>query len=214
MMKDKYVNGMDGIKADEAFKQSIIRSATIHSGTSKTSAWTFRRKIMTTVLSCVIILLIATLGPLLVNRGDPATPSPLYSGFMVTAYAADGVPVVVQPGVEFPLGQYSLYMSSVPGFPIKLAAEGADTIEVRATEGQLLLWNPADGKVILSNTKAIVKPGDTVYWSPPTDKSIQYTVSDSSLEITAFKGSTKLGSSSIQVLSQDHITYTGKLVSK
>ncbi|MEK4852579.1 hypothetical protein NST04_22200 [Paenibacillus sp. FSL H7-0756] len=181
----------------------------------KTSVWTFRRKIMTTVLSCVIILLIAIGGPLLVNSGETATPSSLYSGFIVTAYAADGVTVAVQPDVDFPLGQYSLYMSSVPGFPIKLAAEGADTIQVRATEGQLLLWNPADGKVILQNSKAIVKPGDTVYWSPPlTDKSVQNTVSDSSLEITAIKDNTKLGSSSIQVHSQDHITYTGKLVYK
>lgn len=212
MMKHKYVQGMNEIKADEALKQTIIRRVTNNSGTPKTSAWTFRRKIMTTVLSCVIILLIAIWGPLLVNSGDPANPSPVYSGFMVTAYAADGAPVAVQPDVEFPLGKYSMFMSSVPGFPLTLVAEGADRIELQASEGELLLWNPADSKILPQRQAAAVQSGDTIYWSPIADGSSQPAATDGILEVTAYRDNHKLGSTLIQIHTQDHIFYSAKLM--
>ncbi|WP_339224714.1 hypothetical protein [Paenibacillus sp. FSL H8-0332] len=203
MMKHKY-----------DFKQSIIRRVRVNSSVSKSPAWSLRRRFTAVTLSCLLLLILAALGPLLVRSTNQANPAVLFNGFMVTAYAADGVPVAVQPDVEFPLGKYSMFMSSVPGFPLTLVAEGADRIELQASEGELLLWNPADSKILPQRQAAAVQSGDTIYWSPIADGSSQPAATDGILEVTAYRDNHKLGSTVIQIHTQDHIFYSGKLVYK
>lgn len=214
MMKNKYVNGMNEMHADDAFKQSFIRRVSLNSGASPTPFWSLRRRFTVIASSCMIILLLAIGGPLLDRNGNQANPSILYKGFTVTAYAGEGVPLVVQPDVEFPLGRYSVFMSSVPGFPINIVADGADTIDLQASEGELLMWNPADSKVIPQGQHATVKSGDTIYWSPLTDNSSPSAAAESILEISAYRDTRQLGSTMFQIQSQDHITYTGLMLER
>ncbi|MBO2942922.1 hypothetical protein JJQ72_02880 [Paenibacillus sp. F411] len=213
MMRSKYVNGMNEVKADDDLKQLIIRKAKSSANAPHTAAREFRKTVATITVSCLIILLLAIGGPLVLRNGDQANPSTLFSGFVVTAYAADGAPLVVKPDVEFPLGEYSMLMSSVPGFPVTIASEGTEKIELQTSEGQLLLWNPEDSKVIPQGKKATIKSGENIYWTPlVNDDPSQSATTDSILEINAYKDSTKIGSTKIEIKSEDQIIYKGKLI--
>jgi hypothetical protein len=211
-MRTKYVNGMNGIKVDDELKQSIFSKVSSSAAVPQTGARSFRSKVAMISAACVIVFLLIIGGPLFFHNGDQANPSTIFSGFMVTAYAADGAPLMVKPDVDFLLGQYSMFMSSVPGFPVKIVSKDADKIEVRASEGQLLLWNPKDSKVIPQGKKATFKSGDTIYWTPLVEGQSQGAIG-SMLEITAYNDKKKIGSSAIEIKSEDHVTYKGKLTS-
>lgn len=214
-IRTKYVNGMNEIKADDELKQTIINKASMSAAVPRTVDRAFRKKVAMIAVSCILIFLLAIGGPLVLHNGDQANPSTLFSGFVVTAYEADGVPLVVKPGVDFPLGQYSMFMSSVPGFPITIASKDTDKIELRTSEGQLLLWNSADSKVIPQGKEATVKSGDTIYWTPLVEgDQTQSAATESILEITAYKDMNKLGSSMIEIKSKDHNMYKGKLINE
>jgi hypothetical protein len=205
---------MNEIKATDELKQTIISQAGMNTIVPQTAARPFRSKLAVIAVSCMIIFLLAIGGSIVVHNQDQANPSALFSGFVVTAYAADGTPLVVKPDVDFPLGQYSMLMSSVPGFPVKITSKDADKIELQTSEGQLLLWNPKDSIVIPQGKKATFKSGDTIYWTPLVEGDQIQAVDHSKLEITAYKDMKKLGSSTIEIKSEDHIMYKGKLTNE
>lgn len=209
-MRTKYVNGMNEIMVNDELKQSIISKVSSSTAASQKGARTFRSTVFMISAACVIVFLLIIVGPLILHNGDQTNsgPSTVFNGFVITAYAADGTSVVVKPDVDFPLGQYSMFMSSVPGFPVTIVSKDADQISLRTSEGELLLWNPSDAKVIHHGEEAIVKSGDTIYWSPSVDKQV---VTESMLEITAYKDKKKLGSNVIEIKSEDHVTYKGKV---
>lgn len=207
--RTKYINGMNEIKVDNSLKQSIINKSGMNTSILDT-ARTYRVAMI--AVSCMIIFLLAIGGRFVLHNGDQASLSGLFSGFVVTAYAADGSPLVVKPDIDFPLGQYSMIMSSVPGFPITIACKDTEIIIVRSSEGQLLLWNPADSKVKHLGKQVTVRSGDTIYWSPLVEGNHSPTVATQSvLQITAYKDHTKLGNSTIEIKSDEHHKYKGKL---
>lgn len=211
-IRTKYVNGMNEIKADNELKQRIINKSITSAAVPRSVARTFRSKAAMTAVSCMIIFLLAVGGPLVLHNKDQENPATLFSGFVVTAYAADGAHLVVKPDVAFPLGQYSMYMSSVPGFPITIGSKDVEKIEVRTSEGQLLLWNPADPIVKHQGKEATVKSGDTIYWSPMVEGDpSQSAATEGIIEITAYKDMKKLGSSRIEIKLEDDYMYKGKL---
>jgi hypothetical protein len=204
------VKEMNGIKMDDELKQSIISKIGSSSTFPQIRVRTFRSKVAMISTACVIVFLLIIGGPLILLNGNQTNsgPSTLFSGFVITAYAADGTPLVVKPDVDFPLGQYSMFMSSVPGFPVTIVSKDADQISLRTSEGELLLWNSSDSKVIHQGEEAIVKSGDTIYWSPLVDGQV---ATESMFEITAYKDKKKLGSTVIEIKSEDHVTYKGKV---
>lgn len=207
-MRSKYVKEMNGIKVDDELKQSIISKISSSSTVPQIRVRSFRSKIAMISAACVIVILLIIGGPLILNNGDQTNSgqSALFNGFVITAYAADGTPLVVKPDVDFPLGQYSKFMSSVPGFPVTIVSKDADQISLRTSEGELLLWSPSDSKVKYKGKEAIVKSGDTIYWSPLVDEQV---ATESMLEITVYKDKKKLGSNVIEIKSDDHGTYKG-----
>ncbi|NIK68643.1 hypothetical protein [Paenibacillus sp. BK720] len=114
------------------------------------------------------------------------------------------------PEVAFPLAEYTLFMSSVPGFPITISNNEATRIIVRSSEGDLLFWKSSDGKVNAQGNKVLVKPGETIYWSPLTEENkVQY---KTIIKFTAYNRNNKLGSTSIEISSDDKYVYRGKLI--
>ncbi|WP_426450629.1 hypothetical protein ACP26L_01140 [Paenibacillus sp. S-38] len=213
-MRTKYVNEMNEIKVDDELKQTIINNASMSTAVLQRETRAFRRKVAMIAVSCIAILLLAIGGPLILHDKNHDNPSTLFSGFVITAYAADGAPLVVKPDVDFPLGQYSSFMSSVPGFPVTIVSKEADKIEVRTSEGELLLWdNKEDFKVRSQGKVATFKSGDTIYWTPVVvgDQKI---VDESILEISAYKDMKKLGSSKIEIKLGNHNMYNAKLINE
>ncbi|OWA36853.1 hypothetical protein B9G55_01885 [Saccharibacillus sp. O16] len=214
-MSNKYVKAMEEIEAGEDLKQAILRQARQGALETQAPTGTFRRKRgMVAAVSLVFVLLFLTLFNF--RTPDPARPVSLWGGFTVTAYAANGAPVAVRPDVEFPLGKYSVFMSSVPGLPITLDAEGANRLEIRASQGQLLLWNPSDGQVKNQGNHTEIEAGGTLYWSPLSEeegekKQPAIIADPSTLNITAYQDGQKLGSASIEIKWEDGSEYTAKL---
>lgn len=208
-MKSRYVEGIDGIKMDDALKQSMMNN--IYAPQERVRS--FRSKITMISTAVIMVSLLIFGGSYIVKMGDPATsgPSPFFQGFVITAYAADGTPLVVKPDVVFPLGQYLMTMSSVPGFPITIDAKDADQIRLRISEGELLLWSSSNSKVRSQGNETTVKSGDTIYWSPSANGKV---AAESMLEITAYKDMEKLGSSFIEIKSEDQATYKGRVLNR
>lgn len=53
----------------------------------------------------------------------------------------------MQQMMDLQLGQYSIFMNSVPGLPISIVYNHSDKIELEVTEGQLLMWGKAVAQV-------------------------------------------------------------------
>ncbi len=209
-MRDEYVKAIDEIKASEEFKQSMIRSmSTVRQETrneeKRKSGRNVRGRIVMVTVSCAILLLLAISASLVLRPDSRAT---VFDGFTVTVYAADGTAVPVKPNVEFPLGEYSMLMSQVPGFPVTVSSEDGDRIRIQASEGELLLWNPADSKVLIQGSKATVQSGETFYWSPSAEGA--QSGAAGTLEITAYRQETKIGSAEIEIKSENGQVYKGE----
>ena len=189
MMRTKYVDGMNEIKVDDDLKQSMISRAVTNDAEPRIRARSFRSKTAIFAAACMIVILLAIGGPFILHNEDQTNKhtSALFSGFIITAYAADDAPLKVKPDVDFPLGQYSGFMSSVPGFPITISSKDADEIRLQTSEGELLRWTPSASKVIKEGKEATVKSGDTIYWSPLVEGSQSQAALESNLEITAYK---------------------------
>ncbi len=211
MMRTKYVDGMNEIKVDDELKQSIISRAVTNDVEPRIRARSFRSKTAMFAAACMIVILLAIGGPFILHNADQTNTSALFSGFVITAYAADDAPLKVKPDVDFPLGQYSGFMSSVPGFPITISSKDADEIRLQTSEGELLRWTPSTSKVIKEGKEATVKSGDTIYWSPLVEGSQSQAALESTLEISAYRNNKKLGSSTIEITREDYIWYKGKL---
>lgn len=210
-IRTKYVNEMNGIKADEEFKNTIISQVISSTDGSLTVARKLRSKVAMVVASCLVVFLLAIGTQLIFHKGDKDS-SGLYKRLVITAYAADGAPILVSPDVDFPLGQYSMNMSSVPGIPITITCKDADKISLRTSEGTLLLWNPWGGsRVIPLGQETTVKSGITIYWNPVAESDLSKVAIESLIDLSAYKDKKKLGSSTIEIKSQDRITYKGKL---
>lgn len=211
---NKYIGGMNEIKADDELRRAIISSVRQASGNKHHPFFTRTRAIAVVVAVSVLCIAGWYGWSALEQDGGPQSAHrarALFDGFVLTAYAADGTPVEVKPDISFPLGHYGLTMSSVPGFPLKIAADQADSITLKATDGAFLLWTPPASRVIDKGRQLDIRPGDTVYWSPLSDTNDK-PATESRLEIEAYRNHAKLGSRTVIVRSDDHYAYSGQLV--
>lgn len=114
------------------------------------------------VAACLCVLLAVSL------LAPPAPHVVTASGSLtITAHAAplDGG-LTVQEGVGFPLDEdWSPFMSSLPGLPLRLTDAGHPdaTFEVSAEGGTLLLWS--GDEITYPGSPYIAGNGSTVYWA-------------------------------------------------
>lgn len=211
MKKNKYAEAVDEIRTSDELKQSIIRRALSDASVPRRSVGILRRKTAMVAVAAAFVLLFAIGGPLWLCGNDSHRPPAWFDGFAVTAYAADGATIDVKPNAEFPLGRYSMFMSSVPGFPVAVSAEGADRIEIRSSAGELLSWNPSDSRVRGQGDRMDLKIGETFYWSPLEGRGSS-AADSAELEMTAYRQNEKLGSGRIAIESDDGGLYTAKWI--
>lgn len=215
-MNNKYIDGMNEIKADEELKRKIISNVKQDSSRQASRFFTFKKAAAAVAIAFAFIMVVSVGIPIVQNyshmekQGQSKVHS-LFNGFVITAYAEGGAPVEVKPDVEFTLGKYQLTMSSVPGFPVKIVCDEADTIKLTATDGDLLLWAPPEYKILNKGKVLEIKSGDTVYWSPMSEASSNVAATNCTLVIEAYKDNEKLGSNTIKLSSDDGYTYTGIL---
>ena len=87
----------------------------------------------------------------------------------VSVPSQNGSEAVLYPEVKTPLGKYSPFMSSVPGYPFLIRLpNGPDTEQIRVTvdHGTLLTWDAGTGYIEDKGKSYICTDGATVYWSP------------------------------------------------
>ncbi|MEW6042483.1 MAG: hypothetical protein AB1633_13270, partial [Elusimicrobiota bacterium] len=215
-MKNKYINGMNEIKADDELKRKIISSVKHNGHKNRSLFFTLKRTVVSIAAACIFALVITFGVQFIQNDSDMARQKQsrvqsLFHGFVITAYASDGTPFEIKPNVEFSLGKYQMTMSSVPGFPLKIVCNEADTVKLTVTDGRFLLWASPDWQVRNKGKELEIKSGDTVYWTPLKGENTDTIATNCNVVIKAYKSNKELGSNSIKIGSDDDYTYTGIL---
>lgn len=205
---NRYLDGMKEIQADDELKRQLMNSAKQQRSPGSGKAFAFKKTAALMAAACAIILL-AVFGASFLQSGSEKA---VFPSFVITAYAADGTPVEMKPHVQLPLGKYSPLMSSVPGLPISITAEGADVIAVTVTEGSFALWSPLASKVILKGKSLSVASGTKIYWSP--DRTPETIAKKSSVSVIAYKNNKEIGRRSIEIRAVDDFFYSGTVVEK
>lgn len=218
-MKNTYIDGMKEIKADEDLRNKIIRSidpsySEVNSSSGTRSPFNTSKKVISIFAVACTLALFAVFGLPYVQPNEGSTQSStvqsLFSGFMISVYAADGTRAEVRPNVTFPLGTYSMMMSSVPGFPINIVSTEADSIVLQVTDGNLLSWTPPAPQVITLGQEATIQSGGTIYWTPATDN-LHGISTTSTIKIIAYQDHSEIGRSTIHIQSDGMYQYSGIL---
>lgn len=206
-MNQKYIDGMNEIKADNDLKRKIINSVKQNNSKKLPNLFS-KRKTAIIAAACIFTLVISFCIPYIHTKNQEANA--LFNKLVITAYAADGTPIEVKPNVEFPFGKYSIAINCVPGFPIKIACNDVDTFKLTATDGSFILWEPSDGQIKDIGKELEIKSGDTVYWRPINPDSDDL-AADCTILIKAYKSSKELGRTTIKIESGENFIYTGRL---
>ncbi|KRE46415.1 hypothetical protein [Paenibacillus sp. Soil522] len=207
---NRYLDGMKEIQAGDELKRQLMNSAKPQPSPGSGKAFAFKKTAALLAAACAIIFL-AVFGASFLQSGSEKA---VFPSFVITAYAADGTPVEMKPNVQLPLGKYSPFMSSVPGLPISISAEGADAITVTVTEGSLSLWSPSAPKVIPKGKSMSAASGTKIYWSPMNDQSPETTAKKSTVSVIAYKNNKEIGRRSIEIRAVDDFFYSGTVVEK
>lgn len=206
-MNKRYIDGMNEIKADDELKRKITKNVRQNNSKKAPSFYTKRKPII--AAACLFALVITFCIPYINTKNKESNA--LFDKLAITAYAADGTPIEVKPNVEFPLGKYSIAISCVPGFPIKITCNDVDTFKLVATDGSFILWDRSDGQIKDIGKELEIKSGNTVYWGPINPNSDDL-ASNCTIFIKAYKNNKKLGSNTIRIECAENFSYTGKLV--
>jgi hypothetical protein len=205
----RYIDGMNEIKADEALKQKIMLRVKESNRNPSAYIINFKKAAMFFAFASIFIL-VTMFGISYYQNSSRASKGVQaqseFHGIYLTAFSAAGTPFLVKPNDS--LGQYSMLMSSVPGFPLKIDCLDADTIHLQATNGSFLIWTRPDFKVVDKGKSVDIHSGDTIYWSPVSMSD----VTKSTIEITTSKKGKELGRNTIEIMRDGGFTYTGKLL--
>lgn len=138
--------------------------------------------------------------------------------FFIVTFLRTNDQIEVIPDVQFPLKEYRMTDSRVPGFPLLVTAEGADKIHVSVKEGDLLLWNPPDNNVYNKGQELEIESGDQIYWSPlqvrwdaPSDSDKDDNLKGSNITLVAYHNNKQVGTTVIELNVDKDGMYTGKL---
>jgi hypothetical protein len=111
------------------------------------------------IIAALVIAVLGVLTPLLLDLGKSA---PL----TVTVFTNSGSEVTLKAGVETSLNEYLASGSDVPGFPLLIGADGADTVNVSVDAGTLFTWGAPDYVKDEKGMSWDMESNDTIYWSP------------------------------------------------
>jgi hypothetical protein len=216
-MNGNYINGMEEIKADDSLKRKIISSVQQSKSKHDSRFFTFKKALVGIAIGCTFALVMTFDIPFIQSstniekQGQFGVQSVLNS-LVITAYAADGTPFEINPNVEFPLGEYRMTMSCVPGFPLKIVCQDADIIKLTVTDGEFLLWAPPDGQVHKKGKELEINSGDIVYWTPLKQiNSDTIAANNCTISIKAYKKNKELGKKILKIESDGNYSYTGGL---
>lgn len=152
------------------------------------------------VAACLCVLLAVSL------LAPPAPHVVTASGSLtITAHAAplDGG-LTVQEGVGFPLDEdWSPFMSSLPGLPLRLTDAGHPdaTFEVSAEGGTLLLWS--GDEITYPGSPYIAGNGSTVYWASRSQSRESGPAGDAYIDIVIREEANIIGYAVIQIYTED-----------
>ncbi|WP_141505259.1 hypothetical protein [Paenibacillus luteus] len=205
---NRYREGMHEIRASEEMKQQFIQQTQLRLSTGKSKIMVLMKTAALTAAACVILVMTV----LFISPSQISIQPKPFSGFIITAYAADGTALILKPNVQLPLGQYSPLMSSVPGLPITIASDEADDIVVAVSEGNLSLWSPSDSKVHPKGKQLHAQPGITVYWSPSVEENTKLLTKKSIVSIIAYKNNAEIGRRTLEIQAADGSFYNGILM--
>lgn len=215
-MNNKYINGMNEIKADDNLKRKIINSVKQNNSKQSSRFFALRKTTIAIVAACAFAIVIIFGVPYIGSKENntkqgQSEVKTLFNGFTITAYAAGGTPFEIKPNVDFLLGKYQMTMSSVPGFPLKIVCNDADTIKLAVTDGEFLLWSPPSGQVHNKGKELEIKSGDTIYWTPLNETKTDVITANCAILIKAYKNNKELGNNTIKIESDKDYSYIGKL---
>lgn len=215
-MNNKYIDGMNEIKADEVFKRKIINNIDQDNFQNNMRAFTFKPIVITMLAICAFTLVTFIGNPFFQSNNTAKQGKKqnaalsLFNGFEITTYANTETPVEIKPNVEFVIGRYNPIMSNVPGFPLRITCDKAEIIKLTVTDGEFLLW--ANPIVTNKGSTLEIKSGETIYWTPISGKS-NSSIPNCTLTIEAYKNDSKLGSNIINIKSDSNGNYSA-IVSK
>jgi hypothetical protein len=201
----RYKIGMNEIVANEALKQKIMYRVK----EQDQGSYVINLKKAAIFFTAVSLFILAAMFGYSYYQDSASSKAAQtqteFHGIYLTAFSADGTPSLVKPNIPF--GKYSMMMSNVPGFPLKIDCIEADTIHLQAAGGVFELWSSLSSQIDNKGKTIAIHSGDTVYWSPVDTDSAKTTI-----VITAFKKDKEIGSKTIEISRDEGVTYTGMLV--
>jgi hypothetical protein len=116
-----------------------------------------RARLVIGIAAAVVLAVVGIAAPMLVYTGPAA--------LTVTVFSSGAAEVVLRPGVETALNAFLASGDDVPGYPLRVDANGADTVSVSVDGGSLFTWNAPDNVKTDRGSSWDLKPGETVFWS-------------------------------------------------
>ena len=118
-----------------------------------------RTRLIIGIAAAVALAAVGVIAPMLVYTGGPAA-------LTFTVYSSGAAEVALKPGVETALNAFLASGDNVPGYPLRIDADGADTVSVSVDCGSLFTWSAPDNVKTDRGSSWDIKPGETVFWSP------------------------------------------------
>jgi len=116
-----------------------------------------RTRLIIGIAAAVALAAVGVIAPMLVYT-EPA--------LTVTVFSSGAAEVALKPGVETALNAFLASGDNVPGYPLRIDADGADTVSVSVDCGSLFTWSAPDNVKTDRGSSWNIKPGETIFWSP------------------------------------------------
>jgi hypothetical protein len=111
------------------------------------------------IAAAVVLAVAGVAAPMLLDTGKPAA-------LTITVFSSGAAEVMLKPGVEIKLNAFLASGSEVPGYPLRVGADGADTVSVSVDGGSLFTRSAPDDATTDRGSSWEIAPGDTIFWSP------------------------------------------------
>jgi len=146
-MKDEELKDtLENLKEKDILEQKITHVK----NDKKNSASSNFRKIVISLSACLLIVMIAIGIPYLTRNPE----------FITT----DGTEL--KQGAKILLESYSVYMSSVPGYPFEFSYPDTKIV-LTVNNGELFIWGPETSSTVISKGQSYtIDNSGKIYWSP------------------------------------------------
>jgi hypothetical protein len=195
MEEDKIREVFDKISVTPSIKNKVLNSI----NSERLSNQVTKKHSSHKRLVCVAITTVLIFG-ILLKLNLINTDKNHIGQFIITASAANGEELILTENAEVLLPEYSVFMSSTIGYPIRINfnnTNGTDEIQI-ITEGAKIFGE--NGKLDYQNNQFICHEGDTIYWMPVLDSEEKFS-SDFTMKILALKDDKIVGQTEVLFIS-------------